>query len=202
MKLLLVLSILSFGALANNETIEKTIKAIEKTYDASCSYKKDSMSTCFGSLPNYYGYNPGVCYYSKKYACKTESEKFVVKFKMREEAIGNDKVKLLKAVIKMKKEIDPNTVQASVQSLEESLGQKCEFKKDTFAKCIGFIDAGVPFSNVEEKQQPKSYVPALCYYTKKYECSNGSEEMKINYRLKELNLSTSKTTLRKIIIKY
>lgn len=203
MKLLLLLSILSFGVFANNETydqtIKATIKAIEKTYEASCSYKKDTMATCLGSLPSHYGYNPGVCYYSKKFTCKSKNVKFSVKFKMREDGFADRKTKLLKAVVKLKKEIEETNIQNSISSLEENLGQKCEFKKDTFAKCVGFIDAGIPFNNVEQQQ---SYVPALCYYSKKYECSNGSDEMKVSYRLKETRYATKKTKLRKIVIKY
>ena len=68
----------------------------------------------------------------------------------------------------------------------------CDFKKKTFNKCIGAVDTGMPFSNLEKNNMTYA---AVCWYSKKYECTDGKKELK----LKKLLLERQLLLLRKLL---
>ena len=195
MKLITLAMLVTTIALAssNQAKIENTVKTVEQTYAVKCKFKKETMEKCFGASSSA---TPAVCYNAKKYVCSNNEEKMKLKFKMRTTYnYQSTERKVYKAVLKVKKEIEQTTLDNTVTNLENNFQMACEFKKETFNKCIGAVDAGIPFSNLEKSTMAYA---AVCWYSKKYECTDGQKELKLRVAMRETT-TTAKTVVRKIV---
>ena len=195
MKLIILAMLVTTIAFAssNQTKIENTIKTVEQTYSVKCKFKKNTMDTCFGA-PS--ALTPAVCYSVKKYTCSNGEDKMKLNFKVRTTYnYQSTEVKIYKAVLKVRKEVEQTTLNNTVTNFESNFKMACDFKKKTFNKCIGAVDAGMPFSNLEKNNMTYA---AICWYSKKYECTDGKKELKLRIAMRETT-STAKKVVRKIV---
>lgn len=188
---MLIVSGLSMAS--QQSKIDNTIKTVEESYGVKCKFKKKTMQKCFGAPSSA---TPAVCYNAKKYICSNDKEKMKLNFNVRTTYnYQSTEVKVYKAVLKVKKEVEQTTLNNTVTNLENNFQMACEFKKETFNKCIGAVDAGIPFSNLEKN---KMTYAAVCWYSKKYECTDGQKELKLRVAMRETT-TTAKSVVRKIV---